>query len=198
MKNLNLWGMTLVGALWAMCLAACDNGKQKSVEVPVDTTVAIVEEEPPVVQTEMPEGGFLLTREGIAGVVEIGQSLETLPDKVKKFYDKVEVSQEKDDEEGEAIEYTLVEFKLKGKDVLEVRSWEGKVVDLIHIEEEGLHFVADGKEFGVGSLMADIEKLPNFRRLREYKNVSCVNGIFLCEEEGEISDIWLGGVNLKE
>ena len=198
MKKLNLWAMSLLGVLSAMCLAACDNGKQEKAEVPVDTTASVVEEEQPVVKIEAPEGGFLLTREGIAGVVEIGQSLETLPGKVVHFYDKVEVSQEKDDEEGEAIEYTLVEFKLKGKDVLEARSWEGKVVDLIHIEEEGLNFMADGKEFGVGSLMADVEKLPNFRRLRAYKNVSCVNGIFLYEKEGEISDIWLGGVNLKE
>ena len=180
-------------------VAACGRGGQQAGEVAVaDTTGAEPVEEAtavgPVELSEVPEGGYVVTRDGIAGVVEIGQSVELLPAKAKGLYDKRETTLERDETEGDTVAFTSVVFKLRGRVVMEARSWEGRVVDLIHVVGDTVHLEAGGKTFGVGSNFAELEKHPNFRRLREYRNVGCLNGIFLYEEEGEVSDIWVGGL----
>lgn len=198
MKETKTGAAALFVAIVTLCLTACGDRRQAA-EGPVTDTVsgerlAVSGERLEARPTELdePEGGFLLKRDGIVGVVELGQRLDSLPERVKNLYNKMSVTQERDETDG--TEYVRVEFTLKGKPALEVRSWEGQTVDLIHIDQEGLTFRAGGKDYGVGSEVKELEKAPNLRRMREYEGVSCLNGIFLFDADGLVTDLWLGGL----
>lgn len=129
---------------------ATDYNVGEPVSLPADTDSAASTVEP-----------YLLTSQGVAGL-RIEMSRDNIPDSMAGFYNKVTVTTESDEEEGDI---TLATFTLADTIVAAAGELSDGRLRWLRVSSPAVRVRVGDKLFGVGSTAAELERQRGVRRI---------------------------------